>query len=249
MKKVLIPIPRKHFDPSEVAIPWKILKDGGVQVVFATPDGASGECDQIMLNGKGLGLLAPLLMADKNAKEAYGSMENSEEFNHPIKWEEVNWQEYDGLLLPGGHDKGVREYLESQVLQKMVARFFESKKPVAAICHGVVLAARSKRDNGESVLLGKKTTSLLAQQELLAYGLTCLWMKDYYRTYPQTVEAEVKEVLASRDDFLKGPPALFRDNEQKLKRGFVVRDGNYISARWPGDAHLFSKTFLEILNN
>jgi putative intracellular protease/amidase len=51
---------------------------------------------------------------------------------------------FDGLLLPGGHRaRGMREYLESNVLQRLVAQFFEACLPVAAICHGVLLAARS----------------------------------------------------------------------------------------------------------
>jgi putative intracellular protease/amidase len=28
---------------------------------------------------------------------------------------------------------------------------------------------------------------------------------------------------------------------------FVVRDGNYVSARWPGDAHTFATTFARVL--
>ena len=28
---------------------------------------------------------------------------------------------------------------------------------------------------------------------------------------------------------------------------FVVQDGTYVSARWPGDAYLFAKTFLALL--
>jgi hypothetical protein len=28
---------------------------------------------------------------------------------------------------------------------------------------------------------------------------------------------------------------------------FVVQDANYVSARWPGDAYLFTKTFLALL--
>jgi hypothetical protein len=27
-----------------------------------------------------------------------------------------------------------------------------------------------------------------------------------------------------------------------------VRDGNYVSARWPGDAHTFAKTFAAMLS-
>lgn len=248
IKQVLIPLPRKDFDPTEVAVPWKILTSNNIQIVFATPDGIKPVCDQRMLKGLDLGILAQLLQADKNAQSAYAEMSISKEFTNPIKWSDIESRNFDGLILPGGHNKGMREYLESDILQKSVASYFESEKPVGAICHGVVLAARSQAKNGKSVLFGRKTTSLLAHQELLAWGLTCLWLKNYYRTYDYTVEAEVKACLTSSSDFIKGPSPLFRDSPQNLKHGFVVQDRNYISARWPGDAHAFGIKFLELMH-
>ena len=246
-KKVIIPIPSNDFDPTETAVPWKILSNNGVEVVFSTPKGLPGWCDPLMLNGKGLGILAPVLQADRNGRQAYKEMSEAKEFLNPIEWSDIDTDQYDGLILPGGHAKGMRVYLESQVLQNVVSRFFLSEKPVGAICHGVVLAARSKRDDGISVLHGKKTTALLASQELMAWGLTCLWLQDYYRTYPMTVESEVRSALASNADFIKGPLALSRDEPDRLDTGFCVRDGNYLSSRWPGDAHKFGNEFLKLL--
>lgn len=243
----MIPIPSTHFDPTEVAIPWKILSDNNINIVFASPDGQKATCDQLMLTGARLGILAGLLKADLNAQDAYSEMEKSSEFSHPLKWSDLADQDYDGLILPGGHDKGMRAYLESHILQNVVAKYFEQKKPVGAICHGVVLAARSKMANGKSVLFGRKTTSLLASQEYLAWILTCIWLKDYYRTYPQTVEAEVKSALASSSDFIQGPMPILRDSNSKLSRGFIVQDQNYLSARWPGDAHCFAHKFIKML--
>ncbi len=40
--RVVIPIPEKGFDPTEVAVPWRALKNRGICVVFATPKGSSG---------------------------------------------------------------------------------------------------------------------------------------------------------------------------------------------------------------
>ena len=37
MKKILIPIPANDFDPTEAAIPWKILSENGINITFATP--------------------------------------------------------------------------------------------------------------------------------------------------------------------------------------------------------------------
>ena len=39
MARVLIPIPRRDFDPTEVAISWEVLTYLGHEVVFATPGG------------------------------------------------------------------------------------------------------------------------------------------------------------------------------------------------------------------
>lgn len=246
-KKIIIPIPKNDFDPTETAVPWKILKNAGHKVVFATPDMKPAQCDQRMLHGTGLGPLKAIFAADQNARMAYLEMSQSDEFIRPIAWGQIKPTEFDGILLPGGHAKEMREYLESKVLQACIADFFHQQKPVGAICHGVVLAGRSQITLGKSVLFGRKTTALLASQEMVAWGLTCLWLGNYYRTYSQTVENEVKSMLASPKDFLKGPLPLKRDSAGSLADGFVVRDDNYLSARWPGDAHLFGEEFLKLL--
>ena len=176
-------------------------------------------------------------------------MEKSESFRNPLKYTDVQEKNFDAIFLPGGHDKGVKEYLESDVLQQLVVDFFVSQKPVGAICHGVVLAARSiNATTGKSVICHFKTTCLLKSQELLAYNLTRLWLKDYYLTYPnKTVEDEVKSVLSKSSNFLKGPTPLLRDDENELNRGYVVKDRNYLSARWPGDIYSFSLEFVKMI--
>jgi protease I len=152
------------------------------------------------------------------------------------------------LYLPGGHDKKVKEYLESKVLQDLVVDFFAANKPVGAICHGVVLAARSiDSATGKSVIADYKTTALLKTQELLAFNLTRAWMGDYYLTYKNTVEEEVASVLNDKSNFMSGPKPLFRDDQNHLSRGFVVRDRNYLSGRWPGDLYNFCNTFIEMV--
>jgi protease I len=248
-KRVLVPLPRHDFDPTEVAVPWKALVSQGIEVVFATPDGQKPSCDARMLTGDGLGPWRPVLRADARGRAAYAALSRAEAFSRPMAWAHIDASRFDALLLPGGHDKGMIEYLESDLLQRHVATFFAENKPVGAICHGVVLAARSKAASGKSVLFGRKTTALLASQELLAWGLTCLWLADYYRTYRVTVEAEVRACLASADDFVSGPMPLFRDSPTTPARGFVVRDGPYLSARWPGDAHAFAASFAASLGH
>ena len=244
--KVLIPIPHTDFDPTEIAISWKLVKSRGHEVIFSTPFGETASADSRMLYGKGLGIWKGILMADKNALNAYSEMVKSKEFLNPVKWSDLNSNEYDGLILGGGHARGMVEYLESDKLQSIVSDFFELDKPVGAICHGVILAARSKRQDGKSVLFDKKTTCLRKDQELTAWLMTCLWLGNYYRTYPVFVQDEVKASLRSSRQFQSGPMAINRDSEKSLS-GFCVIDGNYISARWPGDSHTFATEFCRLL--
>ena len=248
MATILMPLPRRDFDPSETGIPWRVLGGRGHRFVVATPDGTPGEADPRMVTGAGLGLLAPVLKADKHGLAAYQALQASPEFRGPIAYDAIAATSVDAMLLPGGHAKGMRDYLESPVLQQAVAATFAAGKPVGAICHGVVLAARSQATPGRSVLHGRRTTSLLRSQELLAWNLTRLWLGDYYRTYPQTVEDEVTAALARQADFERGPNSFSRDTPEKPD-GFAVIDGTYVSARWPGDAHRFSLAFDGVLGS
>ena len=54
MARVIMPLPQRDFDPSEVAVSWRVLTGRGHEVRFATPDGGPATADQIMLDGIGL---------------------------------------------------------------------------------------------------------------------------------------------------------------------------------------------------
>lgn len=283
MAHLLIPLPAQDFDPTEAAVSWSVLRARGHRVSFATPDGQSAQADPIMVSGRGLDPWSPipllgqlklfglLLRANADARRAHAAMVADPAYRAPLAWAALDAQDYDGLLLPGGHRaRGMRTYLESETLQRLVAETFAAGKPVAAICHGVLLAARSKTADGRSVLHGRKTTALTWKQEKAASAIAHLgrfWDPDYYRTYTETpgqpegymsVEHEVTRNLASPADFLdlakdaplfsKKTSGLARDTATDASPAFVVRDGNYVSARWPGDTYTFAKTFADVLS-
>ena len=81
--------------------------------------------------------------------------------------------------------------------------------------------------------------------------LATFWRRGrYYRTYPAYVEDEVRAALAAETDFERGPRELSkRGTRDDDTHAFVVEDGNYISARWPGDAYLFAKKLLARLDD
>ena len=133
----------------------------------------------------------------------------------------------------------MKQYLGSEELQAKVRQFFALNRPVGAICHGVLVAARA------GVLKGRRTTCLPRYMERSAYLATFWKLGRYYRTYDAYVEEEVKAALAKADDFVRGPFELSaRGTDTDDAAAFVVEDANYVSARWPGDAYLFAKKLL-----
>jgi len=247
MAVVLMLLPSRDFDPTESGVPWLELVRRGHKVRFATPTGSVPVADARMLDGNGLGPWKPLLRANRFGRQAYSDMASHPDFGSPWSYGQASAEPFDALLLPGGHAPGMREYLEAPDVRNIVANAFGRDRPVAAICHGVLAVARTKTSAGRSVLYGRKTTALTARLELAASALTP-WLGTYYRTYPTTVQHEVSAALASPADFQVGPLPLLRDGPGALTRGFVVRDGNYLSARWPGDAHRFAVEFADLLH-
>jgi putative intracellular protease/amidase len=245
---ILMPLAQTDFDPSEAAITWQVLREAGLELRFATPRGEPAGADARMLSGRGLGPWKRWLMARRDARDAYAAMLRDAAYRNPLSYDAVAADKVDVLILPGGHAPGMRPYLESPVLQRLVAQVVAADKPLAAICHGVLLAARSARGDGRSVLYGKRCTCLLRSQELAAWTLTRAWLGSYYRTYPHTTtQDEVISRLRAREDFLPGPVPLLRDTPQQPRRGFVVVDGKLITARWPGDAYAFGAAICRML--
>jgi putative intracellular protease/amidase len=276
MGTVLIPIPDRDFDPTEVAVSWQVLRAYGHRVVFATESGNPGVADDIMVTGRGLDfwsaipvlgavtVVGRMLRANKDARRAYQDMLQSLEYQLPSSWAEATLDGIDALLLPGGHRaRGMRSYIDSDALHRLVVDAFARGLKVAAICHGVLLAARSVDPaTGHSVLYGRRTTALTWALERTAWRLTRItrfWNPDYYRTYSEepgqaagymSVQSEVTRALKNPSDFCdveRGSPhwrmktsGMVRDTATDSRPAFVVDDGGYVSARWPGDTHTFA---------
>ncbi len=283
MAVVLIPIPARDFDPTEVAVTWQILAGAGHDVIFATPSGQPGEADDLMVTGQRLDpwgmvpilrrvtVVGRFLRADRRARAAYDALIGDAAFRSPLHWAEARRSDYDALVLPGGHRaRGMRDYLESVEVKRMAVDAFGAGKPVGAVCHGVLVAARAVDPaTGHSVLFGRRTTALTWALEAKAWDITRwsrFWDPDYYRTYPEepgqragfmSVQQEVTRALARPEDFVDVPKGTTdyrrktrgraRDTPTDTRPAWVVRDGTYVSARWPGDVHTFAAALCEVL--
>ena len=234
--RVLIPLPSEDFEPTEVAAPWQVLRQGGVEVVFATPDGKPGACDPLALEG----VVFKQIGATATDAAIYREMESDAAFRNPIRYDAIEVDEYVAMHLPGGHAPGMVPYLESKVLQAKAAEFFAADKLVSAVCHGPVVLARSVDPRtGRSVLHGRRVTALTKLLERSGYLLTVWRLGKRFRTYPAYVQDEVIGAIGDRTKFETGPLVPSYSNP------FTLTDGNLITARWPGDARRLGEVLLQ----
>jgi putative intracellular protease/amidase len=232
MKKIIIPLPDNDFDTTEVAVPWKLFSKKNYEVIFATENGNRAYCDPKLLTGVIFGQLG----AEKEAIAFYKELEQTQNFLHPIRYQDVNPEQFDLLLLPGGHAQGMKPYLENKILQQKVLHFFELNKLVGSICHGSIILARTiNPSTGKSIVYNKKLTGLTKFLERIAYYITFWKLGKYYRTYSCYVQDEVKQNLIDAHNFKTG------GNQFKP---YVCVDENLVTARWPKDAYLFTETLI-----
>ena len=141
MARVLFLLPALDFDPSEAAVSWQVLVNAGHVVRFATPDGRPAVADDMMLTGRGLDLwgqipllrnlplLGLLMRANRDARQAYAKMIVDPNYVAPQRWDAIDPMAFDALLLPGGHRaRGMRNYLESDILQRLSSPIFSMKR-------------------------------------------------------------------------------------------------------------------------
>ena len=252
MARILTVLPDKDFDPTEAGVPWHVLTSAGHEVFFANETGGASECDQMTLQGLRLdghpmrGLLKSLVAKPENVG-IYRRMEDDKKYQAAKCWQDIDPEEYDALVLPGGHAPGMKPYLESPEVYRICRNFFERKAPIASVCHGVLALARTKRDDGQSVLYGYQVTGLNNFQEKTATKMTRRLFGEHYRTYPCTVQDEVGQVLAKPSDFKPGPVFPSFGTSKHPDKGFTVRDRHVLSARWPGDVWKLATEFKAML--
>lgn len=167
--------------------------------------GRSGISDVVLLQG-----------AAKPVITQYNAMTVAAEHQNPLSWTAPDFTltAFDLVYLPGGHDKAVRQIIDSPAAHKHLAEYFpltrksaasSQQKAIAAICHGpLVLANTIDPETGKSVLHECQTTALPAGFEKVAYWGTRLWLGDYYKTYgrgSEDVQVSVTRVLKNKDQF------------------------------------------------
>jgi protease I len=135
-KKILMLV-GDFVEDYEVMVPFQALQMVGLQVDAVCPGKEAGETVRTAIH-------------DFEGDQTY-SEKRGHNFALNATLDEVEAEEYDALLIPGGR---APEYIRlDETVLEVVRHFAEAHKPIAAICHGPqVLAAAG-------VLEGKECTA------------------------------------------------------------------------------------------
>ena len=194
------------------------FRKAGFQVHIATEKGNAPECDNKMLTGMTQKLLVGNLVAccrncvfmfqpQGATTEVVGLYQKMKQDLHDTKilsWTNPSFSldSYDLVFLPGGHEKGVKQVIDSSEVHKLLIDYFPktrkpSKKAVAAICHGVMVLSESLLPDGKCVIHDATTTALPGTMEQGIFWGTRAFLGDYYKTYGPSSDSVQTSVGAS----------------------------------------------------
>lgn len=239
---VLVLLPEDGSDPSEVAIPWAIFRGAGLEVVFATRSGRRSQPDTLSFR-------SPLLLVSRpmgERRRMYERMLVAPEFASPSTFADaLERQTFGALFVPGGEGPGMLPFLEDEQAQAIVRQFFCEDLPRAFLCHGGLLAARTRRE-GHSVIAGRRVTTVPKLAELL--GVAAFLLSGRPRVYGAlggNWAADEMSAAAGAGNFV--PPRFTLRFRSEHDRGAVVVSGREVYGGGPWDAAATASALLEVL--
>src|SRR3954470_13392726 len=144
----------------EFAAPYFVFRDAGVQLTLASPKGGQPPIDPKSDEPQNQTDAMTRFKKDKSAQEA---------LSRTIKLADAKSEDYDTIFYVGGHGP-MWDLADNPVSIALIESFYNSGKPVAAVCHspGVL---RHVTYQGEPLVKGKRVTGFTNGEEE-AVGLT-----------------------------------------------------------------------------
>ncbi|KAJ4706842.1 Protein DJ-1 D like [Melia azedarach] len=121
-----------YMEDYEAMVPFQALLAYGVSVDAVCPGKKAGDFCRTAIQQ---------LSGHQTYTESPGH-----NFRLNATFDEIEFSKYDGLLIPGGR---APEYLAvNEAVVELVRKFYDSKKPIASICHGQLILAAADAVKG-----------------------------------------------------------------------------------------------------
>ncbi|CAG2149983.1 type 1 glutamine amidotransferase domain-containing protein [Cupriavidus numazuensis] len=145
----------------ELAAPYYVLKDAGVNVTLASVKGGQPPLDPKSNDPSFQTPATRRFEADADAKADLSSTQ---------KLSDVSAGDYDAVFYPGGHGP-MWDLAEDANSKALIEATFASGKPVALVCHAPGVLRHVKAQDGSPLVKGKNVTGFTNSEEQ-AVGLT-----------------------------------------------------------------------------
>jgi len=132
----------------ELRTTYRVFRDAGYEVDFATPRGRRAVADERSLQGE------DLARPDEMQRR----------LERPLALEEVDPDEYAAVFIPGGHGP-LQDLAPEPAAGRLLTRMHELGRPIGAICHGPAALLAAKRQDGSATFAGYRMTGYTDQEE------------------------------------------------------------------------------------
>ena len=160
MAKVLIIATNYGSWAEELQAPWDACKKAGFEVTLATPQGKKPLPFAISVDPDFFDPIQKVHVNPKEVCDRCKELVDGDEWAHPIKFSEINMDDYDAIAMAGG--PGVTlDLCHSWELHQAILKAIKSDKIVAALCYSVatLVFCRDPENDYKSVIYGKKITA------------------------------------------------------------------------------------------
>ncbi len=179
------------YNVAEASHPWKVFKDAGYFVDFASIQGGQAPQDDVDESD-------PIQKAFTTDEAARASLYNT------AKVDVVDPSQYDALYLVGGHGT-MWDFPDSAGLQKLVASVYDDGGVVGAVCHGPAGLLNVELGNGFRLVEDREVAAFTNDEERAAGkdSVIPFFLADRLQEQGAThVSADVFEEKVSVDDRL-----------------------------------------------
>ena len=199
----------------EFAAPYYTLTEAGAKVVIASPKGGQPPIDPSSEAAENQTEATKRFFADKGLQKILANT---------TKLIEVSADDFDAVFYPGGH--GPLWDLNSDADSiKLIEKFLESNKPVAAVCHAPAVLLNAKKANGEPLVKGKQVTGFSNTEE---------------------EAVQLREIVPYLlEDELKSKGGIY--SKKADWTSYVVKDGLLITGQNPASSEEAAKELLKLL--
>jgi putative intracellular protease/amidase len=198
----------------EFAAPYFVFRDAGVQLTLASPKGGQPPIDPKSDLPENQTPAMTRFKRDANAQK---------ELSQTVKLSDVNSEDFDSIFYVGGHGP-MWDLVDNPDSIALIESFYNSGKPVAAVCHSSAVFHRVIY-RGEPLVKGKRVTGFTNGEEAAV---------DLTQVVPFLVEDELKRVGGIYEKAADWAP-------------FAIVDGRVVTGQNPASSTVAAGALIELL--